>query len=157
NEVAAIDVATHKVLANIETAARPRGIAFTPDGARAYVTAEQGAAITVIDSSKHAAVAQIPIELSGAKPMGIAISADGAWAYRSCGGGGGVGLSAGSSNGGVRFFRNTGIRPGGIGGAPDYRKLYAANGPSNDGAVWDISTGPVLKRIPAGKSPWGVA
>jgi len=157
NEVAAIDVATQKVLAKIETGARPRGIAFTPDGARAYVTAEQGAAITVIDSSRHTALVQIPIELSGAKPMGIAISADGRWAYVSCGRGGAIAVIDLSSNRVDRIFPNIGIRPWGIAVASDQKKLYVANGPSNDVAVVDVSSGAVLKRIPAGKSPWGVA
>lgn len=157
NEVAAIEVATQKVLAKIETGARPRGVAFTPDGARAYVTAEQGASITVIDAAKHTALGQIPVELTGAKPMGIAISSDGRRAYVSCGRGGAIAVIDLSTDRVAQIFPKIGVRPWGVGLSPDQKKLYVANGPSNDVAVVDVSSGAVLKRIPAGKGPWGVA
>jgi len=49
-----------------------------------------------------------------------------------------------------------GTRPWGIGLTPDGKKLYAANGPSNDVSVLDPRTMQVLKTVPAGESPWGV-
>jgi YVTN family beta-propeller protein len=156
NEVAAIDLASQKVIARIGTGPRPRGIAFTPDGSRAYVTAEQGASVTVIDATQHRAIGEIPIAASGAKPMGIAISADGRTAYVSCGRGGVIAVIDVKTNRVVRVFSGIGVRPWGIGLAPDQRKLYTANGPSNDVSVVDVSSGTVLKRIPAGKGPWGV-
>jgi len=50
-----------------------------------------------------------------------------------------------------------GKRPWGIALTPDGRKLYSANGPSDDVAVVDTRTLKVIGRIPVGKSPWGVA
>jgi YVTN family beta-propeller protein len=50
-----------------------------------------------------------------------------------------------------------GQRPWGIALTPDGRKLYTANGPSNDVSVVDTEKMQVLKKIPAGKIPWGVA
>jgi YVTN family beta-propeller protein len=50
-----------------------------------------------------------------------------------------------------------GKRPWGIGLTPDGRKLYSANGPSNDVTVVDTETLKVIGRIPVGKAPWGVA
>ena len=50
-----------------------------------------------------------------------------------------------------------GERPWGIDLSADGRKLYTANGPSNDVSVIDASTGALLKTIPVGKVPWGVA
>jgi len=41
--------------------------------------------------------------------------------------------------------------------SPDSRKLYAANGPSNDISVVDLNEGKEVARIKAGASPWGVA
>jgi YVTN family beta-propeller protein len=35
-------------------------------------------------------------------------------------------------------------------------RLYSANGPSHDVSVVDTRTLRVIKRIPAGRSPWGV-
>jgi YVTN family beta-propeller protein len=50
-----------------------------------------------------------------------------------------------------------GDRPWGIALTPDGRKLYSANGPSNDVTVLDTETTRVIKKIPAGELPWGVA
>jgi YVTN family beta-propeller protein len=49
-----------------------------------------------------------------------------------------------------------GVRPWGIALTSDGRKLYSANGPSNDVTVVDTETMRVLKKIPAGELPWGV-
>jgi YVTN family beta-propeller protein len=50
-----------------------------------------------------------------------------------------------------------GKRPWGIAVSADGKKIYTANGPSNDISVIDASTNQVTKRIPGGKSPWGIA
>jgi YVTN family beta-propeller protein len=50
-----------------------------------------------------------------------------------------------------------GQRPWGIALTPDGRKLYTANGPSNDVSVVDAERLTVEKKIPVGKLPWGVA
>ena len=49
-----------------------------------------------------------------------------------------------------------GARPWGIALTPDGRKLYTANGPSNNVTVLDTETMQVTK-IPAGELPWGIA
>jgi len=48
-------------------------------------------------------------------------------------------------------------RPWGIALTADGRKLYTANGLTNDVAVIDTRTNRVVKTIPAGQGPWGVA
>jgi YVTN family beta-propeller protein len=48
-----------------------------------------------------------------------------------------------------------GRRPWGIALTPDGRKLYTANGVSNDVSVIDTSQGKVAIRV--GEGPWGVA
>jgi YVTN family beta-propeller protein len=50
-----------------------------------------------------------------------------------------------------------GKRPWGIVVTPDGKKLYSANGPSNDVSVVDLATLTVTGTIPAGGVPWGVA
>ena len=40
---------------------------------------------------------------------------------------------------------------------PDGRKLYTANGVSNDVSVIDTSTNKVTATIKAGDGPWGIA
>ena len=50
-----------------------------------------------------------------------------------------------------------GTRPWGIALTPDGRKLYAANGPSNNVSVLDAENMQVIKSVPAGELPWGVS
>ena len=44
----------------------------------------------------------------------------------------------------------------GIGVSPDGRKVYTANGPSDDVSVTDVATGTVDRRIAVGGRPWGL-
>jgi YVTN family beta-propeller protein len=50
-----------------------------------------------------------------------------------------------------------GQRPWGIALTEDGKKLYTANGPSDDVSVVDTDRLQVIKTIPVGKIPWGVA
>ena len=50
-----------------------------------------------------------------------------------------------------------GTRPWGFALSADGKYLYTANGPSNDVSVVDTATLKVIKTIPVGSSPWGVA
>jgi YVTN family beta-propeller protein len=49
-----------------------------------------------------------------------------------------------------------GTRPWGIALSADGRRLYTANGPSNDVSVVEAETLAVATKIPVGKSPWGI-
>ena len=49
-----------------------------------------------------------------------------------------------------------GARPWGIGLSPDGRRLYTANGPSNDVSVVDTVSFSVIATIKAGEKPWGL-
>lgn len=157
NEVAVIDTTSNRLIAKIPTGARPRGIVFTRDGTRAYISAEQGGSVTLVDAAQHVALMDIRIEAKGAKPMGMAISPSGETVYVSCGRGGVVALIDVASNRVTKIIEGVGTRPWGIGLTLDGKKLYTANGPSNDVSVIDVATGTVVKKIPAGKGPWGVA
>jgi YVTN family beta-propeller protein len=57
----------------------------------------------------------------------------------------------------LKVIPDVGDRPWGITITPDGKKLYTANGPSNDVSVIDTGSLTVVKRIKAGTSPWGVA
>ena len=50
-----------------------------------------------------------------------------------------------------------GQRPWGIALTPDGRKLYTANGVSNDVTVIDTGTNKVVATLKAGDGPWGIA
>jgi YVTN family beta-propeller protein len=49
-----------------------------------------------------------------------------------------------------------GQRPWGIALTPDGRKLYTANGLSDDVSVVDTATNKVIATIKAGDGPWGI-
>jgi YVTN family beta-propeller protein len=50
-----------------------------------------------------------------------------------------------------------GQRPWGIALTADGRKLYTANGLSNDVSVIDTESNKVIATIKAGDGPWGIA
>jgi YVTN family beta-propeller protein len=55
----------------------------------------------------------------------------------------------------VKTIEDVGARPWGLGISADGTRLYAANGPSGDVAVIDLTSGTVAKRISTGGSPVG--
>lgn len=59
NLVDAVDATSHQVIAQIATAPRPRGIAFTHDGATSFITDENGAALTVVDAINERSIGTI--------------------------------------------------------------------------------------------------
>jgi YVTN family beta-propeller protein len=50
-----------------------------------------------------------------------------------------------------------GKRPWGIALSHDGKRLYTANGPSNDVSIIDTASLSVVKSVPVGNSPWGLA
>jgi len=161
NRVDVIDVGQRRVVARIAVGARPRSVAFLADGSRAYVTNELSASVSVIEASAHTVLQTIrlPAGPDGTppKPMGIVIAPDGEHAYVTTGRAGGIIELTLRGNAATRSLHGVGARPWGIGITRDGRTLYVANGPSNDVSVVDIAAWSVTKRIPVGRSPWGIA
>jgi len=56
NVVSVIDAQTNAVVSSFLVASRPRDLAFSPDGTRAYVTTEVGRTLEVVDTSTRAVV-----------------------------------------------------------------------------------------------------
>jgi YVTN family beta-propeller protein len=54
-------------------------------------------------------------------------------------------------------IQGVGARPWGIALSPDGRRLYTANGPSEDVSLIDAVAGTVVRKVHVGGSPWGVA
>lgn len=73
--VAAINMDSGEVKL-IQTGARPEGSVLSKDGKELYVTNREAASITVIDTSKQQAIANIA---TGKGPVRIAITPDGSW------------------------------------------------------------------------------
>jgi YVTN family beta-propeller protein len=151
-----VDPAARAVVARVPTCLRPRTVVFTPDGALAFATCEEGAALQVIDARALRPAGEIALP-PGSRPMGAAISADGSRLFVSNGHARTVSVIDVASRTVTATAQGVGARCWGIALTPDGRKLYVANGPSDDVAVLDVATLAVVKRIPAGKLPWGVA
>jgi len=49
-----------------------------------------------------------------------------------------------------------GMRPWGIAVASDGKRVFTANGPSDDISIIDLASGKVDKSVAIGGSPWGV-
>ena len=93
--------------------------------------------------------------LAPPRPMGIAIHDF--LAFISNGRGGTVSVLDLRAQRVAQTIEKVGTRPWGIAVSSSGRTLYTANGPSNDVSVVDVGSGRVVKRIPAGDGPWGLA
>ena len=143
--------------AQIEVGKRPRSLAFTPDGKRAYVTSEVDGTVWVIDVA-GAEEAQGHHHAQG-------LQADGRRSRRRTGSGlrlqrprrDGLGHRSGDRLG-RRHSRGGDSGPGASRSRPTARKLYTANGPSND-----VTRGGCRRAhghqedSGRARSPWGVA
>jgi len=89
--------------------------------------------------------------------MGVVFDAVRNRIYVSTGRGGTIAVVQEGSSG-AKLLKDipVGARPWGIALSKDGRRLYTANGPSNDVTIVDTSSLSVLKKVPVGKGPWGV-
>jgi YVTN family beta-propeller protein len=127
-----------------------------PDGARAYVNAENDGAVVVVDTAKQEVVQTITLGERGViKPMGLLLSHDAKKLYVSTGRGHKVFVIDTAANTVSGSFE-VGERPWGMALSPDGKFLYTANGPSNDVSVVDLATQAVVKKIKVGRGPWGL-
>src|SRR5437588_67336 len=77
NNVSVIDTASNTVVATVGVGCCPRGVAFTPDGTRAYVANNDGT-VSVIATAINTVVATVVVENGS---WGVAITPDGTRAY----------------------------------------------------------------------------
>src|SRR5439155_10465629 len=144
-EVFAIDPDQQRVIAKIDTGGRPRSVAFSPDGWRAYVGCENGGHVALTDAKSHKLLShnQLP---TASLPMGPAVSHDGKELYVSTGRGNAIAIIDTQKNE-VSTTIPVGNRVWGIALDPSGTKLYTANGASNDVSVVDLKSRKELSRI----------
>jgi YVTN family beta-propeller protein len=159
NSVAVIDTRTLRVVKSVRVGQRPRDAAFTSDGAAAYVSGELDASLYRMSVPGGEPVERVLQLRKEARPMAVVLDEPRHRLYLSTGRGGTIAVvdveGAGSKPTLVAEIP-VGARPWGIALSDDGRWLYTANGPSNDVSVVDTSTLRVVKRIAAGRSPWGI-
>src|SRR4030095_1346890 len=132
---------------------RPRCIAFTPDGAKAYVACERADTVYVLDAREHKILRTIK---AGLRSNGLAMHPDGKRVYLTNGGAGNVMVIDTATNS-VTATIPVGQRPWNMALTPDGRKLYVACGRSGSVSVIDVERGARIADIAVGKLPWGVA
>src|ERR1043166_7622355 len=148
-----IDVAARKLVAQIKVGTRPRGIAFTPDGAKAYVACERADTVYVLDARQHKILRTIK---AGLRSNGLAMHPDGKRLYLTNGGAGNV-MVIDTATDSVTATIPVGQRPWNMALTRDGAKLYVANGRSDSVSVIDTAKNVKIKDIRVGKTPWGVA
>ena len=139
----------------------PLGVAFSPDGQRAYVAAaDLGSAngrLHVFDPATGAAIVSNS-DVVGVMPTGIAVSPDGSLVHVSNQGSGTVSVYDTVSSSVVRTV-SVEAAPTGIAIGPDGARVYVANRDSNSVSVFDAVTGAAVANPPlaVGTTPIAVA
>jgi YVTN family beta-propeller protein len=154
HQVSVIDTARDAVIKQFGVGKRPRQAAFTPNGSRAYVTGETDGTVSVVDTSSHTVIHTIKLTGELVRPMEVDVAPDGRWAYVTTGRGRTL-VAIDTSTQQVREL-TVGERPWGLAISPDGKRLYTANGPSNDVSIVDAASFTVIATVPAGTRPWGV-
>jgi YVTN family beta-propeller protein len=93
-----------------------------------------------------------------ARPMGVVFDAAHKRVYVSTGRGGTVAVVQEENGAGAKLLKEipVGARPWGIALSHDGRRLYTANGSSNDVTIIDTASLSVVKKVSVGKGPWAV-
>jgi len=152
NTVSVVDTKTGQVLHTLHVGENPRTVALTPDGSRAWVSAEAGGNVTLIDVASDSVLGQFPIRDGKTKPVRIAFSPDGRLAYLTEGAATSVSVVDVARQAVIDSVR-VGRRPWGIALSPDGKRLYTADGRSNTVSVIDTEVRRVIMAIPVGERP----
>lgn len=155
--VSVVDVQGNAPIRLIQTGPRPEGIALSPDGKRLWVADLEDHKVRVYDTET---LKQLTVLPAGQTPIRIAITPDGRRAYAS-------NVGAGT----LSVYDAVALKPSRtitVSGDPkaaqvtillskDGKRLYAAETGVNQVAEVDLTTGKVLRRLPAGKNGDGLA
>jgi YVTN family beta-propeller protein len=155
--VSVVDTTSLKVLKTVPVGMRPRDMAFTPDSKTIYVSGEGDASLSRVPIPAGEPVTRVLQLRKEARPMGVVFDAKRMRIYMSTGRGGTIAVAEQQGTG-VKLLQeiSVGARPWGIALSRDGRRLYTANGSSNDVSIVDTSSLSVLKKVPVGRGPWGV-
>jgi YVTN family beta-propeller protein len=165
HNVSVINTSTNtEVLPRIPVGFYPFGVAFTPDGAFAYVVNIapnssgniEPSNVSVINTSTNTEVLpRIPV---GTSPFAVAITPDGTFAYVVNWWSHDVSVINTSTNSEVLPRIPVGMNPFAVAFTPDGAFAYVTNNASHNVSVIDTSTNAeVLPRITVGANPAGVA
>jgi YVTN family beta-propeller protein len=156
HSISLIDTKTLKAVRSIQVGQRPRDIAFASDHQTAFVSGEFDASVYRISTKDGAPVEKLVQLRKEARPMAVLLDPKQSRLYVSTGRGGTVAVIALDNKPRLLSEIQVGARPWGMALSADGSRIYTANGPSNDVSVVDTKTLQVVKKIPVGRSPWGI-
>ena len=147
--VTLLDGATGRIEGQLATGARPRGMAFSPDGKTFYVAASDSNRIEAWDVRSRRRLA---LYNSGSDPERFAVSPDGSTLY-----------IANEDDSAVSFLDlktgkithevAVGPEPEGVGVSPDGKLVVATSETANLAHFIDASSGKLLDSLPVGSRP----
>ena len=163
NLVHVVDARTLAVVKNIPVGQRPRRFAFANGGAELWVSNELGASVSVISTRDLAVTHTLAFAVAGLRadditPVGLVTSHDGRTVF--------VGLGRANRvawvDAATKSVRGTvlvGRRAWGLALDREGKRLFVANGLSDDITVVDVSGSPpgkALRSIPVGRVPHSI-
>jgi len=139
---------------------RPRGLSFSANSQRLWVSSEMGGTITVLDANNHSKIKTIKFDIPGIKPeliqpVGVIVDKKNQWALVALGPANRVALINAQSLEVEKYFL-VGQRVWNLAFSPDQKRVYTTNGVSNDLSVIDLDLMKVTKSIAVGRYPWGL-
>lgn len=139
---------------------RPRGLSFSADSQRLWVTSEMGGTVTVLDTTNHSKIKTINFAVPGVssdkiQPVGAIVDKQNKWALVALGPANRVALINAQSFAVKRYFL-VGQRVWNLAFSPDQKRVYTTNGVSNDISIIDLDLMKVTKSIAIGRYPWGL-
>ena len=155
--VTVVDLAGGRKLRDLPVGGRPEGIALSRDELVLWVGDLAGSRVQAFDTDTFDKLAEVK---TGGVPIRVAASPDGKWIVTSNLQAGGVTIIDAATRKLVRDVTLSGSGEAGqvtIIFSPDGTRLYAAETGANVVAEVDMSTGRVLRRLPAGKNGDGLA
>jgi len=153
--VAVFDVATRKILTNVDVGKKPEGIALTPKGTTAYVTNFGDDTVSVIDTSTNAVTATISDKI-GKGPSGIAVSPDGTQVYVVNYDGDSISIVDAAQNAVIGDPIKLGLAPIRVTFEPDGTRAYITSVLDFSVIAFDTATKKQINSIPTFTEPDGV-
>jgi PQQ-dependent catabolism-associated beta-propeller protein len=155
-QTSVVDVENGSIVARIPVGREPEGVAMSSNGQWVLVSNESDNSVSVIDTKTLKVVSSVPV---GKRPRDMAFTTDGKAAYVS----GELDASlyrmnvpTGAVERVLQLRQET--RPMSVLLDPRRNRLYMSTGRGGTVAVIDVTSAPKLvKEIPVGKRPWGIA
>ncbi len=151
-------ISTHllELQSKLDVGHRPRDLAYSRDGRVAYASGEVDASVYRLHLPAGPVERIVQLRPQD-RPMGMLLDPTRGRLYVSTGRGGSIAVIALEPRPHLQSEVEVGARPWGMALTPNSVFLYTANGSSNDVSIVNASTLKVVRKIPVGHSPWGVA